>query len=71
MHSIILALSLAFTSQPVEPASEQPEEAVPAPSQREAEEKRICRNIRPDMSSRRKERVCMTSEQWREFNRGN
>ena len=32
------------------------------------EEKRICRRISTDMSSRRKERVCMTKEEWREFN---
>ncbi|MHA7818236.1 MAG: hypothetical protein ACX930_01170 [Erythrobacter sp.] len=35
----------------------------------EAEEaKRICRRIRTDMSSRRMERVCMTRDEWREFN---
>ena len=32
------------------------------------EEKRICRRIRLDMSSRRAERVCKTREEWREFN---
>jgi len=32
------------------------------------EEKRICRRIRTDISSRRKEKVCMTSEEWRAYN---
>ena len=32
------------------------------------EEKRICRRIRTDMSSRRASRVCMTRDEWREFN---
>ena len=32
------------------------------------EEKRICRRISTDMASRRKERVCLTKEGWREFN---
>ena len=34
------------------------------------EEKRICRRIRTDMSSRRATRVCMTRSEWREFNSG-
>lgn len=32
------------------------------------EDKRICRRIRVDMSSRRKTRVCLTAEGWRELN---
>ncbi|MEE4337119.1 hypothetical protein [Erythrobacter sp.] len=32
------------------------------------EEKRICRRIRLDMSSRRGTRVCKTADEWREFN---
>ena len=32
------------------------------------EEKRICRRIRLDMSSRRTERVCKTADEWRAFN---
>lgn len=35
------------------------------------ESKRICRYIRADASSRRKTRVCMTAEAWREANQGN
>ncbi len=34
-------------------------------------DKRICRHIRADASSRRKTKVCMTSDQWREANQGN
>jgi len=32
------------------------------------EEKRICRRVRLDMSSRRATRVCKTADEWREFN---
>jgi len=43
----------------------------PAAAEQPKEEERICRRIRTDMSSRRATRVCMTSEEWREFNQGN
>ncbi len=33
-----------------------------------AKEKRICRYIRADASSRRKTKVCRTTEEWRELN---
>ena len=32
------------------------------------EEKRICRRVKLDMSSRRATKVCKTSDEWREFN---
>ncbi|MXO95825.1 hypothetical protein GRI34_05240 [Erythrobacter aquimaris] len=31
---------------------------------------KVCKYIRTDMSSRRKEKVCMTAAEWIEFNRG-
>lgn len=47
-------------------AAPQPE---PTPSAQTAEEEeRICRSIRVDASSRRKTRVCLTQEGWRELN---
>ena len=33
-----------------------------------AEDKRICRYVKLDMSSRRKTKVCRTTEEWRELN---
>lgn len=33
-----------------------------------AEEKRICRYVKLDMSSRRKSKVCKTADEWRAFN---
>ena len=42
-----------------------------AKTEEKAEEKkdeRICRYIRTDTSSRRKTKVCMTADQWRENN---
>lgn len=32
------------------------------------EEKRICRRIRADASSRRKTKLCLTSDEWRQYN---
>ena len=64
--------------EPKEPApTEQPAEEttaieIPAITAPDAEEeKRICRRIRTDMSSRRATRVCMTRAEWRAFNDGN
>ena len=37
-------------------------------SEAKAEEKRICRRIRIDVSSRRATKVCKTAEEWRLFN---
>lgn len=39
-----------------------------AASNEAAEDKRICRHVRLDMSSRRKTKVCRTVEEWRELN---
>jgi hypothetical protein len=33
----------------------------------EPEDERICRHIRLDMSSRRKTKICRTTEEWREL----
>jgi len=49
----------------VETEEEQPEAEVENEAK---EDKRICRRIRVDMSSRRKTRVCLTAEEWRELN---
>ncbi len=58
----------ATSTQPV-PA--QPMQADQADQKKaaKAEDKRICRRVSMDMSSRRKEKVCLTKEQWVEFNR--
>ena len=70
MLSALLIFSLAVAAQPQDTATE-PAEKTEEAAEKETKDDRICRNIRPDMSSRRKQRVCMTSEEWREFNRGN
>lgn len=52
------------------PASEEPAEqsADDAAEDAVTEEKRICRYVKLDTSSRRKTKVCRTSEEWRELN---
>lgn len=67
MFSIIFALALA-ASPPAEGEAQAHDQHSAGET---TQDKRICRSIRIDMGSRRKERVCLTKEQWREFNRGN
>ena len=64
------------TTQVVDVETEQKPEQKPAETEAKAEvkpkaEKRICRHIRTDASSRRKTKVCRTNDEWREINRGN
>lgn len=47
--------------------SSEPTEA-PTTATEAVEEERICRRIRTDMASRRATKVCLTREEWREFN---
>ena len=58
----------ATSAQPVQAKPMQADQADQAKAAK-AEEKRICRRVSMDMSSRRKEKVCLTKEQWVEFNR--
>ena len=37
----------------------------------ERDKKLICRRINTEIGSRKTERVCLSREQWREYNRGN
>lgn len=62
--------------QAVGAEAEQKPDQKPAEKEAKAEvkpkaEKRICRHIRTDASSRRKTKVCRTNDEWREINRGN
>ncbi|MDP4539334.1 hypothetical protein Q9K01_06835 [Qipengyuania sp. DY56-A-20] len=71
-----LALALVLTGAPAsaaEPAQKevQGEKKPEAAPQQASEAKQICRRVAIQTGSRQRERVCMTSEQWREFNRGN
>ncbi len=62
---ILLAVSVStpvVAGDPQPAAEEKKEEA--------KKEKKICRRI-TSMGSRRSERVCMTREQWEEYNNGN
>ncbi|MEL6528668.1 MAG: hypothetical protein AAGK01_05490 [Pseudomonadota bacterium] len=64
----------AFASDPETQAVEakaMPETGTEASEEAEkpkAEEKRICRRVRLDASSRRGTKVCKTKDEWREFN---
>ena len=74
MRFALPALALAALSMP-SIASEPAERDQPAETETqkpaEAKDEKICRYIRMDASSRRKEKVCLTKEGWVEFNQGN
>lgn len=71
MFSTMLALALVSQAEPAQPEVQEEERATEQSQEEKAEDKRICRRISTGMGSRKKERVCMTSKEWREFNRGN
>jgi len=73
--ALLITSSAALSAEPERPADNvEPAERAPEAGEEdddaavEAEEKRICRYIRTDMNSRRKEKVCLTKEGWRELN---
>jgi len=70
MFSTLLALALALTPQTEAQTSEREAEK-PAQTEERAKPEKVCRYIRGTMGSRRKEKVCLTKEEWREFNQGN
>ncbi|KPF65430.1 hypothetical protein IP79_02735 [Porphyrobacter sp. AAP60] len=52
-----------------EPAEQSaPDSAEPEGDDAATEDKRICRYIRLDMASRRKTKICRTTEEWRQLN---
>lgn len=71
MFSTMLALALVAQAEPAQPELQEEERAAEQAQEEKAKDKRICRRISTGMGSRKKERVCMTSKEWREFNRGN
>ncbi|MXO90161.1 hypothetical protein [Pontixanthobacter aquaemixtae] len=48
----------------------EPKPAETAKEEEAKEPKKICKRVQ-SMGSRRGERICMTREEWREYNRGN
>jgi len=66
------ATGAALASDPENQQSsnkEMPEaETIEDADKAKAEEKRICRRVRLDASSRRGTKVCKTKDEWRDFN---
>lgn len=74
MRFALPLIALATLSAPAmanEPEEKKDEKKAEAQQPAEAKDEKICRYIRMDMSSRRKEKVCLTKEGWTEFNQGN
>ena len=59
----------AIATEPQDKDSAKKAEAQPEAAP--AKDDKICRYIRMDASSRRKEKVCLTKEGWVDFNQGN
>jgi hypothetical protein len=69
----VKATELAETEGEAETKAEAEAEAEAKAEKKAAEKaakktKKVCRRIRADASSRQKKRVCLTTEQWREYN---
>ncbi|MDP5103959.1 MAG: hypothetical protein NWP98_08540 [Erythrobacter sp.] len=56
------AASEEAAQQPAPDAGDKPDETA------NVDDKRICRHVRLDASSRRKTKICRTTEEWRELN---
>lgn len=69
MLSTVVALML-LGFEPAPPPVEQPADKPADTAKEEQAEEVICRYIRKDMSSRRKDKVCLTAEQWKAQNQG-
>ena len=59
-----LLASSALAFEPEDKVEETPVET----KQAEKKDERICKYVRTDQSSRRKTKICRTTEQWRELN---
>jgi hypothetical protein len=74
--ALAAAAELAAQQAPADQQAEQNPEETAEPEDTTAdktpetatEDKRICRYVKLDMSSRRKTKVCRTVEEWREIN---
>lgn len=73
LAAVFLASTAALAqTAPAEPASDKGDakETVEAPAETaetKSDDERICRHIKLDMSSRRKTKICRTTEEWREL----
>lgn len=67
---LLLAAAVAGLASPAV-ATERASKDDGAQAEEAKTEKKICRHVSTDMSSRRKERLCLTAEEWRQFNQGN
>ncbi len=63
----IAAANPGTPGNPETPAADKAE-AEPAAAEATGEDKRICRYVKLETASRRKTKVCRTTEEWRELN---
>ena len=71
-----LCVALSILAVPAFAQAEEPAKPAPAPEKEEkeekaekTEEKKICKRIAADAASRRRTKVCLTREEWKNFNR--
>lgn len=66
LSTVVALLLVAF--EPAEVPAQHPAESPAKTAEPAQAEEKICRYIRKDASSRRKEKVCLTAEQWKQQN---
>jgi len=73
-----LCVALSILAVPASAQAEEPAKPAPAPEKEQeekvekaekVEEKKICKRIAADAASRRRTKVCLTREEWKNFNR--
>jgi len=70
-----LCVALSILAAPAFAQAEEPAKPAPAPEKEQeekaekVEEKKICKRIAADAASRRRTKVCLTREEWKNFNR--
>ena len=70
LFTATLLLSAIGASPSADATPEAPTEAATEEKEGAKESRKICRRVTDGMGSRRKVRLCMTKEEWRDFNRG-
>lgn len=70
MRIVIPTLAMALGLCSFSAAAAEPDQEKSAETRKTEKSKKICKNIEEGMSSRRKKRICLTKEEWVDFNQG-
>lgn len=71
MRNLFAAVLLGAASLTVPAFAGEPENGDAERAEKPKKEQKICKRVATEMGSRRKERVCLTSDEWRKVNNPN